>query len=80
MNWSQAFRILVGVARECGIDEVRISTHTLRKTFVARVYAASGHDLIKTQRIVGHASPLTTARYLETDQEELDDLVRGLAA
>jgi integrase len=80
MDRSMAFRILVRAAQACGIDEERISTHTLRKTFVARVYSASGHDLIKTQRIIGHASPMTTARYLETDQSELDELVRNLAA
>ena len=80
MGRSRAFRIIVRAAIACGIEAERISTHTLRKTFVARVYAASGHDLIKTQRIVGHTSPLTTARYLETDQDELDDLVRNLAA
>ncbi|MBK8477274.1 MAG: tyrosine-type recombinase/integrase [Opitutaceae bacterium] len=80
MNRSQAFRMLTGAAVDCGVGRGRLSTHTLRKTFVARVYAASGHDLIKTQRIVGHSSPLTTARYLETDQDELDELVRSLAA
>jgi len=80
MDRATAFRILVQAAQTCGIDEERISTHTLRKTFVARVYSASGHDLIKTQRIIGHASPMTTARYLETDQSELDELVRNLAA
>jgi len=42
---------------------------------VRRIYTLSGHDLIKTQRIVGHRSPLTTARYLETDQADLDALV-----
>lgn len=80
MNRSMAFRIIVNAAIDCGIDEGRVSTHSLRKTFVARVYKASGRDLIKTQRIVGHTSPLTTARYLETDQSELDRLVRSLAA
>ena len=80
MNRSSAFRMLAQAARDCGIDPGRIATHTLRKTFVARAYRASGCDLIKTQRIVGHRSPLTTARYLETDQSELDELVRTLAA
>ncbi|WP_438480865.1 hypothetical protein [Oleiharenicola lentus] len=41
------------------------------------IYAASSRDLIRTQRIVQHASPLTTARYLEA-QSELADLVLGL--
>ena len=80
LHRAQAHRILVGITEACGFDATRISTHALRKTFVARVWRASGRDLIKTQRIVGHSSPLTTARYLETDQHELDDLVRSLAA
>jgi integrase len=57
-----------------------VSSHSLRKTFVGRVYRASGCDLIKTQRIVGHSSPIITARYLETDTDDLDQLVRSLAA
>jgi len=76
---SQAHRILEKLCEECGVCATRISTHSLRKTFVRSVYDASGHDLIRTQRIVQHASPLTTARYLETSQEDLDDLVRSLA-
>ncbi len=80
MNRSSVFRMLADVARDCGIDPGRIATHTLRKTFVARTYRASGYDLIKTQRIVGHRSPMTTARYLDTDQSELDALVRALVA
>jgi integrase len=80
MNRSSAFRMLSRVAKDCGIDPARVATHTFRKTFVVRAYRASGCDLIKTQRIVGHSSPMTTARYLETDQSELDELVRTLAA
>lgn len=76
----QALRILKRLAHACGIDENRVSTHSLRKTFVRSVYDASGHDLIRTQRIVGHSSPVITARYLESTQSELDDLVLGLGA
>jgi len=79
MNRSRAYCLLVEACKECGIDTTRISNHTYRKTFVGRIYAASGHDLIRTQRIVQHASPVTTARYIETDAGEMDDLVRNLA-
>ncbi len=75
---TQAHRLLKNLCRECGIDATRISTHSLRKSFVRAVYDASGHDLVLTQRIVQHASPLTTARYLESTQTELDELVLGL--
>jgi integrase len=77
---TQAHRLLKNLCRECGIDATRISTHSLRKSFVRAVYDASGHCLVRTQRIVQHASPLTTARYLESTQTELDDLVLGLGA
>lgn len=77
---TQAHRIIKGICRDCGIDATRVSTHSLRKSFVRAVYDASGHDLVRTQRIVQHASPLTTARYLESTQSELDDLVLGLGA
>jgi len=80
MNRSQAFRVLVDACTACGIDTTRVSTHSLRKSFVGRCYTASGRDLIKTQRAVGHSSPITTARYLETDTADLDRLVLTLAA
>jgi integrase len=76
----QAHRILKRLCRACGIDEARVSTHSLRKKFVRSVYDASKHDIIRTQRIVGHSSPTVTARYLESTQSELDDLVLGLSA
>jgi len=49
-------------------------------TFARRVYEASGHDLIRTQRALGHSSPVTTARYLETDADALDRLILDIAA
>jgi integrase len=75
---SQAHRLLKSAAQLAGTDTARVSTHSLRKTFVAAIYAASGHDLIRTQRAVGHRSPLTTAAYLESTQAELDELVLSL--
>lgn len=80
MNRSQAFRVLVDACTAFGIDTTRVSTHSLRKTFVGRCCAASGCDLIKTQRAVRQSSPITIARYLETDTADLDRLVLTLAA
>jgi integrase len=74
---TQAHRILKRLCRACGIDAPRVSTHSFRETFVRAVYDASQHDLIRTQRIVGHSSPVITARYLESTQSELDELVLG---
>ena len=80
MDRSAVFRVLTEACRRCGIDTTRISTHSLRKTFVGRIYKASNHDLFATQRIVGHTSPATTARYLETDSAQLDLLMLAVAA
>lgn len=79
LHRTQAHRILKQICRTCGLDATRVSTHSLRKTFVRAIYDASNHDLIRTQGIVGHASPLVTARYLESTQTELNDLDLGLA-
>ena len=80
LHRAQAHRILKRLCGECHFDATRISTHSLRKTFVRSVYDASQRDLILTQRIVGHSSPVITARYLESTQSEQDDLVRSLGA
>lgn len=80
MDRSQAFRTLVTACVDCGIDAARISTHSMRKCFARRVYETSGHDLIRTQRALGHTSPVTTARYLETDSDALDRLILDIAA
>lgn len=79
LHRSQAHRILVKACEDCGIDTTRVSTHSLRKTFVRAVYDASGRDIICTMRVVQHSSPVITARYLENTESELDDLVLGLA-
>lgn len=78
MDRSSAFRIIVGAAQACGIDATRISTHTGRKTFARRVYSATGKDLFLTCRLMGHSSPVITARYLEADEAQLDEIVRSL--
>ena len=65
------------LAREVGLDASRVGCHSTRKTYARGLYEASGHDLIKTQRLVGHTNPMTTARYLDTNEAELDTLVMG---
>lgn len=73
----QALCLLKTAAMEAGLDAARIGCHSARKSMARAVHAAGGNDLVKTQRILGHASPVTTARYLETTDAELDALVMG---
>ena len=76
----QAHRQLKRLARELGLDAARLGCHSARKTFALQVHRAANFDLVKTQRVMGHSSPVTTARYLETSRDELDSLVLSLDA
>ena len=73
----QAHHIFKKIAREVGIDATRIGCHSLRKAYARGIYEASGKDLLRTQRLIGHTSPLTTTAYIESDQRELDELALG---
>lgn len=72
----QAWKIFTGACEELGIRE-RVALHSMRKSFARAIHEAT-HDLLKTQRIMGHSNPMTTVRYLESTQEELDSVVMGL--
>ncbi len=43
--------------------DVDINPHMMRHTFATRVYEKSGHDLLATQKLLGHARVETTQRY-----------------
>ena len=45
--------------------------HTLRHPFGRLYMAAAGAELSRLQRIMGHASPETTNRYVHYDVDEL---------
>jgi integrase len=60
----------------CGIDA---SCHQLRHLFGTRFYRASGGDLRRTQQVMGHSSPSTTAGYVGFD-DDLDDIAGRMAA
>lgn len=40
------------------------TAHTLRHRYATEAYEASGGDLLLVQRLLGHASPVTTQRYI----------------
>jgi integrase len=65
-----AWEIIKTAARTLGCDE-RVGTHSMRKTFARAVYDNSGHDLILTQRALGHRAISSTSSYLESTDEEV---------
>jgi integrase len=50
----------------------KVGTHAMRKTFAHRVYEKLNHDLMKTQRALGHKNVNSTISYLSFAQEEID--------
>ena len=66
-----------GLRRGVGNAEAKMGCHSTRKTCARGLYEASGHNLIKTQRLMGLTNPMTTARYLYTNEAELYTLVMG---
>jgi site-specific recombinase XerD len=78
MGARHAWRIIKTAARAAGLETDRISTHSLRKTFAAEVYGASGHDLRACQVCLGHTDIGTTIKYIEPDAQRMADLVRNL--
>ena len=52
-----------------GLDPSAISSHSLRKTRPAAMYAQN-KDIAQVQRLLGHSSPANTAKYLGIAEED----------
>jgi integrase len=53
----------------------KVGTHAMRKTFANRVYHQLNHDLVKTQRAMGHKNINSTVAYLSFVEEEIDQAI-----
>ena len=67
----QAWRIL-HAAYAANALTGKVACHSLRKTFAHNVYEASGRNIVRTMKAIGHANVATTMHYLDADQEEVD--------
>lgn len=68
-------RILKKVADELNLN-VKISTHTLRKTFCYHQMVMSHHNsrkLLLLQQMLGHSSPMMTLAYIGITNEEIEE-------
>lgn len=73
-------RILKGVAADLDLN-MRVSTHTLRKTFCYHQMVMSGNDsrkLLLLQKMLNHSSPAQTLDYIGITEEEIDEAYRKL--
>ena len=53
----------------------KLGTHSMRKTFANKVYGKLNHDLVKTQRALGHININSTARYISFSDQEIEDAI-----
>ncbi len=73
----QAYRLLSRACDNAGLSG-KLGTHSMRKTFADKIYDRLGHDLIKTQRALGHKNINSTVSYLSFREEEIDEAILGL--
>lgn len=69
-----AWYLIQRAARTAGIAG-KIGTHCMRKTFAKRIYERLGHDLLRTQKALGHAEIKSTMSYLTFSEDEIDDAI-----
>lgn len=73
-------RILKGIARDLNIN-VKMSTHTLRKTFCYHQMVMSNNDsrkLLLLQKMLNHSSPAQTLDYIGITTEEIEEAYKNL--
>jgi len=62
-------------AYECCRLTGKLGTHCCRKTFANNVYDRLDHDLVKTQKALGHKWVSTTAQYISFREEDVDEAI-----
>ena len=73
-------RILKGFATDLDLN-VKMSTHTLRKTFCYHQMVMSHNDsrkLLLLQKMLNHSSPAQTLDYIGITAEEIDEAYKQL--
>lgn len=73
-------RILKGIANDLSMN-VRMSTHSLRKTFCYWTMVRGHNDprtLLLLQKMLGHSSPAQTLDYIGITEEEIEDAYKKL--
>lgn len=72
-----AWRILHGAALDNDMTG-KVGTHSMRKTFANRIYDKLKHDLVKTQRALGHRNINSTVQYLSFREEDIDNAIMAI--
>jgi integrase len=84
----QAWRGLSAALENCGLGGKTIGTHSMRKTFGTRIYeymlslVAAGQKvdpMRATCNALGHISIANTERYLNVDQNKIDEAIENIS-
>ncbi len=73
-------RILKDIAKELDLN-IKVSTHTLRKTFCYHQMLMSHNDtrkLLLLQKMLNHSSPVQTLEYIGITADEIEEAYRNL--
>lgn len=68
----QAWRVIQVLCELADVVSKGVGTHSLRKTFAARIYEAVKGELGKVQIALGHANIGSTISYLSFNQTDID--------
>lgn len=87
LDESQGYRIISGAAKDAGITDVHVGSHTMRKTFLNIAYAIgttsnlrnSTAVLMDLQILARHASLESTKRYMNMEKPRLLSLREGVS-
>ena len=71
-------KIYKNVFEACQLPGTNLSTHSCRKTFARKVYAASGENLVDLQTAMGHENIDSTRKYIGENVERVKDIVSNL--
>lgn len=80
LNRIRAWKSYKAALAKAGIVGGRgeLGMHATRKTYAKRVFAALGHDLVRTAYALRHSCVSTTIRYISFEEEDVDRVILEL--
>jgi integrase/recombinase XerD len=76
MSYSNVYKIVARLGRRCGF---RATPHMFRHS-AATAWVEAGSDVDVVQRLLGHASPTSTAIYLHASDTRMREAVTAVHA